>query len=75
VRSVRDYPVVVFWSNEDDAYIADVPDIRSCSAWGATPEEALRQVREALEDILADAHERGIALPSPTTPPTLAKAS
>lgn len=71
----KDYPIVIFWSRPDEAYVADVPDIRSCSAVGATPEEALREVREALEDILADARERGIALPAPTPRPTLAKAS
>lgn len=69
------YPIVVFWSAEDGAYIAEVPDVRSCSAWGASPEAALSLAREALEDVMADANERGIVLPSPTARPTLTKAS
>ena len=67
---MTEYPVVVFWSDEDDAYIADVPDIRYCSAHGETAEEALREVRLALADILDDARERGIVLPPPTARPT-----
>ena len=43
------YPVVVFWSDEDHAYIADTPDLRSCSAHGETPEDALRAVQIAQE--------------------------
>jgi predicted RNase H-like HicB family nuclease len=39
---MNEYPVVVFWSEEDQSYIANVPDLRYCSAHGETPEEALR---------------------------------
>ncbi len=72
---MKDYPILIFWSDEDQAYIADVPDLRHCSAHGETPEEALREVRLALADILADAKERSLALPPPTLRPSLAKAS
>jgi predicted RNase H-like HicB family nuclease len=58
----------------DDVWVADVPDVRFNSAHGETPEEAVRQVRAALAGILADAAERGIALP-PTERPVLAMAS
>ena len=69
-----EYPILVFWSDEDQAFIADIPDL-GVSAWATTPEEAVREVRLALEDILADARERGLELPPPTARPTLAKAS
>ena len=69
------YPIVVFWSDEDQVCIADVPDIRSCTAHGETPEEALHEARLALADILADARERGIALPPPADRPTWRGAS
>ena len=59
-------PIVVFWSAEDDASIAHVPDIRCCSARGETAEEALREAWLAVADILEDARERGLALPPPT---------
>ena len=71
---MNDYPVVIFWSSEDQAFIADVPDLRSCSAHGESPEEALRDVRIALEACLAMAREHGIPLPTPTLRPVLASA-
>jgi predicted RNase H-like HicB family nuclease len=37
------YPIVIFWSDRDEEYIADVPDLQYCSASGDTPEEALRE--------------------------------
>ena len=59
------YPIVIFSSDEDEAYIADVPDLRSCSAHGETPEEALREIQIALELRLEAARELGIPLPEP----------
>ncbi len=59
------YPVVIFWSEEDGAYIADLPDLRFCSAYGDTPEEALRELLVARELWLEIAHENGARLPDP----------
>jgi hypothetical protein len=42
-----DYHINVFWSDEDGCYVADIPDLAFCSAFGDTPEEALRQVLQA----------------------------
>ena len=69
------YPILLFWDDVDQDWIADVPDVRYCSAHGPTPEDALREVRLALSNILADARERGIELPPPTARPVLAQAS
>jgi predicted RNase H-like HicB family nuclease len=55
------YAIVVFWSEEDGAWIADVPDLKSCSAFGATPEEAVAEVRVAMDAWLAAAQEAGHA--------------
>ena len=60
------YPIVIFWSEEDGAHIAHVPDLRSCSAFGNTPEEALREVQTALELRQEAAREHGVALPEPS---------
>jgi predicted RNase H-like HicB family nuclease len=57
------YAIVVFWSDADDAWLADVPDLRSCSAFGATPEEAVAEVRIAMEGWLAAAHDAGHPIP------------
>jgi predicted RNase H-like HicB family nuclease len=70
-----EYPIVVFWSEEDRAYIADVPDLRSCSAHGETPEEALREVRTALAAMLEWMRADNIPLPPPTLRPALRDAS
>jgi len=43
---MKDYHVNVFYSDEDEGYIADIPDLRHCSAFGATPQEALVFARE-----------------------------
>ncbi len=72
---MTEYPIIVFWSEEDEAFIADVPDLSAFSAHGATPEEALREVRVALASLFAAVEERGLSLPPPTAHPTLAKAS
>jgi predicted RNase H-like HicB family nuclease len=58
------YAIIVFWSDEDAAWIADVPDLKSCSAFGATPEEAVAEVSVAMEAWLAAAREAGHPLPA-----------
>ena len=69
------YPIVLFWSDEDEAWIADVPDLRYCSAHGETAEEALREIQVARRLWLEVARERGIPLPTPTARPVLVPAS
>lgn len=44
---MSDYQVSIFYSEEDGGYIADIPDLASCSAFGNTPEEALAEVERA----------------------------
>ena len=39
---MRDYHINIFYSEEDEAYIADIPDLKYCSAAGDTPQEALQ---------------------------------
>lgn len=59
------YPVVVFWSPQDEEYIADIPDLAYCSASGETPEEAVREVLIARRLWLESAREHGTPLPDP----------
>ena len=63
------YTIVVFWSNEDEAWVADVPDLKSCSAFGNTPEAAVAEVRVAMEAWLAAAREAGTPIPPPNFQP------
>lgn len=65
------YPIVIFWSDEDESFIADLPDLHSCSAWGATPEQALQELLLARQAWLDVAREKGIPLPDPADSPYL----
>lgn len=65
------YPIVIFWSEGDEAFIADIPDLHYCSAHGDTPEEALQEILIAREAWLEMAHEKGIPLADPSQSPYL----
>ncbi|HEY9851519.1 MAG TPA: type II toxin-antitoxin system HicB family antitoxin [Leptolyngbyaceae cyanobacterium] len=62
---MKDYHINVFYSEEDEGYIADIPDLKYCSAFGETPEEALREVLIAKAAWLetATTEEKPIPLP------------
>lgn len=57
------YHINLFWSDDDDCWIADVPDLRSCSAHGDTPAEAAADVQVALELWLEVARDAGMTIP------------
>lgn len=63
------YPVQVFWSDEDEGYIAIVPDLPGCSAFGDTAEEAIQESRPAIEAWLEAAREAGNRIPEPSKLP------
>ncbi len=56
---MSDYHINVFYSEEDAGYIADVPDLDACSAFGVSPEAALAEVERAKAAWLAAAREMG----------------
>jgi predicted RNase H-like HicB family nuclease len=68
---LKDYHINVFYSEEDEGYIADIPDLKYCSAFGSTPEEALRQVLKAKEAWLEAAREYGKLVPEPRYRPAI----
>jgi predicted RNase H-like HicB family nuclease len=72
---VRDYHINIFYSEEDDGYIADVPDLKACSAFGSTAEEALREVEIAKAAWLEAAREAGKAIPPPKYRPVIYQVS
>ena len=59
------YHINVFWSVDDDCWIADVPDLRPCSAHGETPSEALAEAEVAIELWLETAREHNMTIPEP----------
>lgn len=63
---MHDYFISIFYSEEDGGYIADIPDLRFCSAFGESPEEALRQVQIAKAAWLETARESHKPIPTPT---------
>lgn len=68
---MKDYHINIFWSDENGEYIADVPDLKYCSASGATPEEALQEVMIAKTLWLEAAEERGLPIPEPRYRPAI----
>lgn len=61
---MQHYAINVFWSDEDGVWVADVPDLKSCSAFGETRQQALAQVEVAMEGWLAAACDAGLPIPA-----------
>ncbi len=68
---MSDYHINIFYSDEDGGYIADIPDLDACSAFGATPEEALAAVETAKDVWLKAAQETGRPVPAPRYRPAI----
>ena len=68
---MSDYHINIFFSEEDGGYIADIPDLESCSAFGATAEEALAQVERARDAWLEAARQEGKPIPPPRYRPAI----
>jgi len=68
---VTDYHINIFYSDEDGGYIADIPDLDACSAFGDTPEEALAGVERAKAAWLAAARQTGKPIPPPRYRPVI----
>jgi len=72
---MKDYHINIFSSDEDGEYIADIPDLKYCSASGATPEEALDEVLQAKALWLEVAQEKGKPIPEPRYRPMIYQVS
>jgi predicted RNase H-like HicB family nuclease len=68
---MKDYHINIFWSEEDDAYVADIPDLVNCSAIGTTPEEALAELKVARAAWIEAARESGKPVPPPSYRPLI----
>ena len=71
---MRDYHINIFYSEDDAGYIADIPDLESCSAFGDTPDEALHEVQRAKELWMEAARAEGKPIPSPKYRPVIYQA-
>ncbi|BAY33314.1 hypothetical protein NIES2107_52100 [Nostoc carneum NIES-2107] len=65
------YHINIFYSEEDNGYIADIPDLKYCSAFGATEQEALFEVLQAKEAWLEAAKMQGKPIPEPRYRPAI----
>lgn len=68
---MRDYHINIFYSEKDARYIADIPDLESCSAFGANPEQALAELEKAKDAWLEAARQEGKPIPPPRYRPVI----
>ncbi len=68
---MKEYHINIFYSEEDGGYIADIPDLEACSAFGKTPEDALREVERAKAAWIEAAKEAGKPIPPPRYRPVI----
>jgi predicted RNase H-like HicB family nuclease len=59
------YEIIIYWSNEDNAFIAEVPELAGCMAHGNSHEEALENAKEAISLWIETAKEFGDPVPTP----------
>jgi predicted RNase H-like HicB family nuclease len=68
---MKDYHINIFFSEEDGGYIADIPDLAHCSAFGETPEGALTEVLKAKDAWIQTAKAEGKPVPAPSFRPAI----
>ncbi|MFO7897730.1 MAG: type II toxin-antitoxin system HicB family antitoxin [Planctomycetota bacterium] len=68
---MTDHHINIFYSDEDGGYIADIPDLDACSAFGQTPEQALAEVKKAKAAWIEAAREAGKPVPPPSSRPAI----
>lgn len=72
---MKDYHINIFYSDEDGGYVADIPDLEACSAFGTTAEKALKQVEIAKAAWLEAARSEGKPIPPPRYRPAIYQAA
>jgi predicted RNase H-like HicB family nuclease len=60
------YTIIIFWSDEDQVFAAEVPELPGCTAHGGTHEEALASAKTAMQLWIDTAKEFGDPIPEPT---------
>ena len=68
---MKEYHINLFYSDEDAGWIADIPDLTACSAFGATADDALRAVEVAKDAWLATARKQHKPIPVPRYRPAI----
>jgi len=68
---MKDYHINIFYSQEDGGYIADIPDLHHCAAFGESPEEALAEILKARAAWMEAAKAEGKPIPPPSFTPVI----
>jgi predicted RNase H-like HicB family nuclease len=64
-KGVIRYEIIIYWSSEDEAFIAEVPELPGCMAAGATYQEALANAEQIIDEWIATAKKLGRPIPEP----------
>ena len=59
------YELIIYWSAEDQVYVAEVPELPGCMAHGTTPAAAVASAQEAIDLWIGTAREDGVSVPEP----------
>ena len=59
------YEIIIFWSDEDDAFVAEIPELPGCMADGKTYQEALENAEQIIDEWIETAKEEGRPIPQP----------
>ena len=59
------YEMIIYWNNEDNVYLVEVPELAGCMADGATYEEALRNAKVVIDEWIETAQQLGREIPEP----------
>jgi predicted RNase H-like HicB family nuclease len=68
---MKDYHINIFYSEEDEGHIADIPDLKYCSAFGETIEEAVHEILKVKAAWLEAAKAEGKPIPAPKYRPAI----
>lgn len=59
------YEVIIYWSQEDECFVSEMPELSGCMADGSTPQEALANIEQIAKDWFETARELGRPIPKP----------
>ncbi|MFN4146791.1 MAG: type II toxin-antitoxin system HicB family antitoxin [Runella sp.] len=62
---ITKYEIIIFWSQKDEAFVAEIPELKGCVAHGESYEEALKHIQEVAKEWLNIAKEEGWEIPQP----------
>ena len=65
MKNSHKYEIIIYWSKEDEAYIAEVPELAGCAADGETYQEAVSNVEVIIDEWIETAKQKGREIPQP----------